>query len=61
MQPLFLRHARTGALFEIISLDRAAGKITLKGPTGGVFTEDYSVARMKELGYELVRNSREVP
>ena len=51
---LFLKNVHTGKRYEIVKLDKDAGKVTLRGETTE-FVEDYSKERMIALGYKLER------
>lgn len=56
MPKVYFENVHTGERFEVLKLDAAAGKITLKGkysPNG--FVEDYDKEKFKKLGYKLVR------
>lgn len=50
---LFLKNTQTNRRYEIVHLDKGAGKVTLRGESGVEFVEDYSKDRMKDLGYTL--------
>lgn len=47
---MYLENTKTEKRYEVLSIDKAAGTITLKG-THAVFTEAYNPARFKEMGY----------
>jgi hypothetical protein len=49
----FLVHTETKREFQVVSVDKAAGQITLKGPNTE-FTEPYDKDRFKANGYTLV-------
>jgi hypothetical protein len=52
MTTLTLVHTETSRRFEVLSVDRDAGTILLKGEHA-TFTEKYDPARFKALGYRL--------
>jgi hypothetical protein len=52
---MFLIHTKTGRRYEVISLNRDAGLIVLKGELAE-FTEPYNKERFKELGYILEKD-----
>jgi hypothetical protein len=54
----FLKHTATGTRYEILSLDKAAGLIRLKGQYA-TFDEPYDPARFKALGYVLEKETRD--
>jgi hypothetical protein len=49
---LTLVHTKTGRRYEVLSLDREARKVRLKGEQAE-FEETYDPARFKQLGYTL--------
>lgn len=51
--PQFLVNTETGREFQVVSLNKAEGTITLKGPNTE-FTEPYDKERFKANGYTLV-------
>lgn len=51
IKPFFVNE-KSGRAFEVISVDKERGKVTLKGEYS-TFEEDYSKERMQELGYTL--------
>lgn len=52
--PYFFKNKRTGKLFRVLSIDKDAGTVTLKGAFHE-FVEPLTQERMKALGYELVQ------
>lgn len=48
---VYLIHTASSRRYEVVSCDAAAGTITLRGPNGGVFTENYNPDWLKERGY----------
>ena len=54
MTKLYFVHERTKTKFQIISLDKDTGKITLKGEHS-TFTYDFDKAEFKRLGYRLIQ------
>lgn len=55
---LYLKNEQTGKRYEIVKLDKAAGKVTLRGETAE-FVEEYSKERMQRLGYVLEKAEKE--
>lgn len=53
---VFFESVHTGKRYEIVSLDQAAGTVTLIGPHNQPFTEKYTKERFEEMGYKLVRD-----
>lgn len=51
---LYFMHAKTNKKYLVVNLDKATGKVTLRGD-GAEFTEAYDKARFQRLGYTLVR------
>lgn len=52
-QKIFFEHEKTGKKFDIVSIDREAGKVTLRGELGTEFEEPYDKERFQRLGYRL--------
>lgn len=52
--PYFFKNKRTKKLFRVLSIDKEAGTVTLKGAFHE-FVEPLTQERMKALGYELVQ------
>lgn len=55
MTTVYLRHTKTGKRYQVVSLNKADGKITLKGEHAE-FTESYDPPRFKQLGYVLEKD-----
>ena len=53
MTTMFFVNTQTQRKFQIVDLDQAAGKITLRGETAE-FTTDYNKEEFKRMGYKLV-------
>lgn len=58
---VFFESVHTGRRYEIVSLDQAAGTVTLLGPHNQPFEEKYSKERFEEMGYKLVREEAAAP
>ena len=52
MPKLYFRNVKTGKLYEVVKMDKAAGTVTLKGEIA-TFTEPYDKDRFKRMGYKL--------
>lgn len=52
MAKFYLVHESTEKRYEILHIDREAGKMKLQGPRA-VFEEDYNPAQLKQRGYIL--------
>jgi hypothetical protein len=53
---LFFRHRQTGALYQVLRMDKEKNRIWLKSKeTGTEFDEDYSKEKFEKLGYEIVK------
>lgn len=50
----FLRHTQTGKKFRVVSRDKEAGTVRLKGSLQE-FEEKFDPAKFKKNGYELVK------
>lgn len=54
MVKVYFRNVKTNKRYEVVRLDKEAGKITLRGSIAE-FTEPYSKERFEKLGYILER------
>lgn len=58
MPKLYFRNVNTGKRYEVVKLDKAAGKVTLKGATA-TFDEVYDKDRFKRMGYVLEQGTED--
>jgi hypothetical protein len=54
---VYLEHKATKRRFEVVSLDKERGKVTLKGPHS-TFEENWNPAQFKMNGYTLVKEAQ---
>jgi hypothetical protein len=52
---VFFESVHTKKRYKVVSFDREAGTVTLVGPHGVPFTENYSKDRFEEMGYRPVQ------
>jgi len=55
---LYFRNAKTGKRYEVVKLDKAVGKVTLKGEMA-TFEEVYDKDRFKRMGYVLEQGTED--
>lgn len=61
MADLFFENIHTKRRYKVLSFDREAGTVTLIGPHGVPFTEQFTKERFVEMGYELVQDTAAPP
>lgn len=56
MSNFFFLNAATGKRYDVVSIDKEAGVIKLRGPhTQRVFTEKFDAAKFERMGYKLMK------
>lgn len=56
MAGFFFLNESTGRRYDVINIDKAAGKITLRGrTTGREFTETFDPEKFAKMGYKLMQ------
>lgn len=56
MSDLYFRNEKTGKRYKVVSMDKAAGTITLRGDHAE-FVEKYDKEKFKKLGYILEKEA----
>ena len=58
MTKVYLKHEKTGKMFEVLGLNREEGTVQLKGEYA-TFVEPFDKDRFKMMGYSLVKGEPE--